>query len=63
MFWFNIAQAKVVCSVNSEEELLQLSQRAHELNLANFSLTDQGIGIFGVVSEVDKVTGNLKLYN
>lgn len=63
MCWFNIAQAKVVCSVNSEEELLQLSQRAHELNLANFSLADQGIGVFGVVSEVDKVTGNLKLYN
>ena len=63
LFWRNVAQAKVVCSVNSNEELISILNSANEIHLPTAHLEGEGVGIFGPISEVDKVTGKLKLFN
>ena len=62
MYWRNVAQAKIVCAVKSEEELLELANKARSLNLPFCHLPGEGLGIFGNLTVVNEVTGSLKLY-
>ena len=70
--WENGGQAKVALQVRSEEELLTLQAQAISLGLCARKIQDAGrtqiavgsttvLGILGPKSEVDKVTGGLKL--
>ncbi|KAH7830429.1 putative peptidyl-tRNA hydrolase, PTH2 family [Monocercomonoides exilis] len=72
--WRTIAQAKIVCSAFSEQELLELynAANADELPTGIVYSSDPTnsaqkiptvIGIFGRNDEVNKITGKLKLFN
>jgi peptidyl-tRNA hydrolase, PTH2 family len=73
--WLDGAFAKVVLSVNSEEELLAVYARARDAGLRHSLITDEGRTVFngipthtcvGVgpnyIEKVNKVTGSLPLY-
>lgn len=73
--WLNGIFTKVTCVVNSEEELLQLHRDALDLGIPSILITDRGTTEFKGVpthtcicvgpyksEEIDKVTGELKLY-
>jgi len=72
--WLTNSFTKIVCYVESEEEILELKRKADELGILNRVITDNGmtefhgvptitcIGFEPCESEViDKITGNLKL--
>lgn len=70
--WENGGQTKVAVQVKSEEELLTLQAQAISLGLCARKIVDAGrtqiaagsttvLGVLGPRSEVDKVTGGLKL--
>lgn len=72
MHWNRIGAMKVVVKAQSTEQLGELYQQARNLHLHAFLVHDAGhtqipagsrtvLGIFGLVEEVDKVTGALKL--
>ena len=70
--WEGRGSKKVVLRGNDVRELLDLKKKAYELHLANIMVHDAGktevepgsltvFALFGKNSDVDKVTGNLKL--
>jgi len=72
--WLKTGQAKIVVSVDSEEELLALEQAAKSAGLINALIVDSGYTEFdgvptitalavgpGKIAAVDKVTSHLKL--
>ena len=72
--WFNNCFTKICVKADSEQELLDIEQKANELGIVNFLVTDAGRTEFNGVptktcialgpasSElIDQVTGNLKL--
>lgn len=74
MMWRAQAMAKIVVSVDSEEELLSLQRAAEEAGLLNYLVTDHGRTEFGGVHTktvlaigpdepalINALTGNLKL--
>lgn len=73
--WLNGIFTKVVCVVNSEEELLELHNKALNHNIPSILITDRGTTEFHNVptntcicigpyksEEINEITGNLKLY-
>ena len=73
--WLNGIFTKITCIVNSEEELLELYNKALESNIPAVLITDRGRTEFNGVAtntciaigpyyseEIDKITGHLKLY-
>ena len=73
--WIQTSFTKIVCKVNSEEELVDIAKRARNAELTTHVITDSGRTEFGGVptmtccaigpdfSEViDKITGDLELY-
>jgi PTH2 family peptidyl-tRNA hydrolase len=73
--WLKGSFAKVVCRVESEEELRELAEKAKEAGLECHLITDSGRTEFdGVptltalaigpdkIDKIDKITGELKLY-
>ncbi|KAJ1722066.1 hypothetical protein LPJ53_003473 [Coemansia erecta] len=72
--WEYTGQAKVTLKCSSEEEMLELQKKAHELGLVAQSIRDAGrtqiaagsrtvLGIGpGPISLIDSVSGHLKLY-
>lgn len=73
--WKEGAFTKVVCKVQSEEELLDLVKQAEEAGIPHALIEDSGRTEFGGVpthtccaigpdkaSVIDKITGNLSLY-
>jgi len=73
--WKNSGQTKVCLQINSEEELLELYQKAIDNGLESHYITDAGRTEFNGVptitalaigpndsDKIDKITGNLKLY-
>lgn len=73
--WFNNSYTKVCLQVNSEEELLDLKERADNLGLACALIQDNGVTEFHNVptytclafeplpsETIDILTGDLKLY-
>jgi peptidyl-tRNA hydrolase, PTH2 family len=73
--WLSDSFAKVVCQVDSEEELLEIEKKAKEANLEVHLIIDNGRTEFNGVptatclalgpdecSKIDKITGGLKLY-
>lgn len=71
--WENEAYAKVVCKVDSLEELLELQKEADKNNVSNFLVVDAGrtqlptstTTVLGIGPDedkiMDKITGDLKL--
>jgi len=71
MFWFR--SRKIVLSCDTDNELFELEQLARRRGLPSTVIEDAGLtqipagsktilAIFGVVNEVDEITGKLKLY-
>jgi len=73
--WLNGIFTKITCVVNSEEELLELHNKALEMNIPTILITDAGRTEFNGVptktcicigpyhsEEIDKITSYLKLY-
>lgn len=73
--WVSGGQTKVTLCVNSEEELLEIYNRAKENNLDVHLITDAGLTEFNGVptktclaigpdeaDKINKITGQLKLY-
>ena len=73
--WLKGSFTKVTVTVDSEQELLDLEQKAKEANILHCLITDNGKTEFNGVptktvlaigpgwsDEIDKITGNLKLY-
>jgi PTH2 family peptidyl-tRNA hydrolase len=73
--WLGGTFTKVCCRVDSEEELLEVYHKAREAGLQAHLITDSGLTEFHGVptktclaigpddaEQIDKVTGNLKLY-
>jgi PTH2 family peptidyl-tRNA hydrolase len=73
--WVQEGQTKITLQTNSEEELNELHEKAKELGLRSHLITDAGRTEFNGVptktclaigpnraSDVDEITGNLKLY-
>ena len=73
--WVKGGQTKVCLQVNSEQELLELHEKAKEMGLRSHIITDLGRTEFnGVptktcmaigpnkIEDIDKVCGDLKLY-
>ena len=70
--WLNGAFTKVVLAVNSEEELMEIYEKAKETRLNTVLITDNGTTEFAVPTrtcigigpaweeEIDEVTGHLK---
>ena len=72
--WINNGFTKICLYVNSEQELLDIHAKALAANLESHLITDSGLTEFNGVptktclaigpdlaSEIDKITGNLKL--
>lgn len=72
--WLMGKFTKITCSVDSEQELLELYEKAKSLNIPTTLITDAGLTEFGGVptntsivigpaweDEVDPITGHLKL--
>ncbi len=72
--WLNRGFAKVVVSVDSEEELFEILNKAKQNNVLHALITDAGKTEFGAVatntcaaigpdevSKIDEITGHLKL--
>ena len=72
--WLNSSFAKIVVSVNSEQELLDIAKKAEDAGLINCLIKDRGFTEFGGVhtyttvgigpapsAVIDLITGNLKL--
>ena len=75
VFWISGHRKKVCLQVNSEEELLDIHQKALDAGLFSNIVTDMGLTEFNGVptktclaigpdtsEKIDKVTGGLKLY-
>jgi PTH2 family peptidyl-tRNA hydrolase len=73
--WVTGAFRKITCQVSSEEEILALKRRATDAGVQAYVITDAGLTEFGGEEtvtaiaigpdwdeNVDKVTGELKLY-
>jgi len=73
--WLNNSFAKVTVQVDSEDELLEIEQKAKEIGIECNLITDSGRTEFGGVptktclalgpdysDKIDLITGNLKLY-
>lgn len=73
--WLATGQTKITCKVDSEKELVELFEKAKKLGLKAHLITDAGRTEFNGVptktalaigpnyaEDVDKVTGELKLY-
>jgi PTH2 family peptidyl-tRNA hydrolase len=73
--WLNNAFTKVCCYVETEEELLEVYNKAKEKGLISCLITDKGLTEFNGVptitccaigpawsDELDEITGNLKLF-
>ena len=73
--WLQGGQTKVCLQIHSEEELLNLDEKAKEMGLRSNIITDAGRTEFGGVptktclaigpnkdEEINKITGHLKLY-
>jgi PTH2 family peptidyl-tRNA hydrolase len=73
--WLSGSFAKITCSVDSEEELLELFRKAKAKGLQAHLITDSGRTEFNGVPtntciaigpdeshKIDEITGNLKLY-
>ena len=71
--WENEAYAKVVCKVQSLDELIQLKKLAEQKNISNYLVVDAGrtqiptstVTVLGLGPDedeiIDEVTGDLKL--
>lgn len=73
--WLESSFTKVTVTVDSEQELLELEQKAKEANIPHCLITDNGKTEFNSIptktalaigpgwsEDIDKITGNLKLY-
>jgi peptidyl-tRNA hydrolase, PTH2 family len=73
--WLMGSFSKVCCQIDSEEELLNIFNKAIDAKLLVYLVTDSGLTEFGGVptrtclaigpnksEEIDKITGHLKLY-
>ena len=73
--WLNGGQTKICLQIHSEEELLELHEKALSANLDTHFITDAGRTEFGGVptktclaigpnkcKDIDKITKHLKLY-
>ena len=73
-YWLNNKFTKICLAVNSESELLALSERVKERRIRNYLIKDNGDTVFNGVptytclaigpyrsSEIDELTGDLKL--
>lgn len=70
--WIRLGQAKVVLKATDEQQLIELEKRAAEADLLSYLVRDAGrtqiltgsctcLGIFGKSSQIDDITGSLKL--
>lgn len=71
--WFNTGSKKIVVSVDSEQELLDLETKAKKMGLLTYLVTDSGLTEFqgptitalaigpDLSEKIDEVTGKLKL--
>jgi PTH2 family peptidyl-tRNA hydrolase len=73
--WLDSGQTKICLQIHSEEELLELHEKARKMGLRSHYITDAGRTEFNGVptitslaigpnksEDIDKVTGHLKLY-
>jgi len=73
--WLDGSYRKVVCQIDSEEEIVSLHERAKAAGLLSHLITDSGFTEFGRVAtitalaigpdfddKIDEITSNLKLY-